>query len=501
MTLSLKAVKRCAGVYMALPLMIFALGWLKLTLALAAGGVLLFGLYAVFVSTRSDVRSIRISWRELALTALVMLVWTHLGGFNGLFYQSGDWPWRNAIFHDLIDYDWPVIYSGKGSALTYYVGFWLPAALLGKAAGALCGEVMAWRVGRGALWLWTALGLMIIWLMLVLWIGADTRRRRALSLFVFVFFSGLDILGALYSGRLETVTAADVMHLEWWMEDGKQFSSITTCLYWVFNQSVVPWMCVMFFLTERDERHYVFLAVCCLCCGPLPCVGLAMCMLAVCIQRLIRSIRSGEGIKALKAIFSPGNLAMLLFVLPLGAYYLGNVSVSETAHSTLTLLERLKTYFTRDLLVFYLLEAGIWLALLGWEHRREALFWCVALSLLMIPFFHLGSSEDFCMRVSIPGVFVLMALCARSLCTRPAWRSMKTASRLRLAALVCALLLGAATPCMEIARGVYHVYRAGTVRLSQDTIGSIANLEEAGNFTSENYEETLFYRMFAKRTS
>lgn len=501
MTLSLKAVKRCASAYMALPLMIFAFGWLKIGWALAAAAVILIGLYGVLVSTEDERRSLHISARELMLAALFMLLWTHLGGFNGLFYQSRDWPWRNAIFHDLIDYDWPVIYPQRGSALTYYIGFWLPAALMGKVAGALCGEVMAWRVGRGALWLWTALGLLIIWLMLLFWVQANTKRRRVLSLFVFVFFSGLDIVGALYSGRLEMVTAADVLHLEWWMEDGKQFSSITTCLYWVFNQSVVPWMCVMFFLTEEDERHYVFLAVCCLCCGPLPCVGLAICMLAVCVQHLLRSLRTGAGIGALKPIFSLGNLTMLLLVLPLGAYYLGNVSVVETAHDTLPLFERLKAYFTRDLLVFYGLEAGIWLALFFREHRREAHFWCVAVSLLLIPFFHLGTSEDFCMRVSLPGVFVMMALCARYLCTRPAWKNMKRTSRLHLAAVVCALLLGAATPCMEIARGIYHVCAAGTVRLSQDTIGSIANLAEAGNFTSENYEETLFYRIFAKSAS
>lgn len=497
MTVRLKTLKKCACVYMALPLFAFIAGWLRLPAALISGAAALAGLTYAIRSAAGEERRMQIGAWELAALILVVLLWTYLGGLNGLFYQSSDWNWRNAVYHDLIDRAWPVVYPEKGSALSYYIGFWLPPALLAKLAGAMGGAVWAWRVARMALWLWAALGLTITILMLMLWAAADTKGRRAAVALTFVFFSGLDVVGALLSGRLALVTAPETLHFEWWMPDGKQYSSITTCLYWVFNQSIVSWMAVMLFLCEKDERNYVFIALSCLCCGPLPCVGLAVCMVVRCGQRLLRSFRAGEGHRAFQAVFSPGNLIALIVVIPLGLYYLSNMAVTHTAGSALPLMTRLGNYFlSRSFWAFFVLEAGIWLALLGWEHRREALFYGVAVSLLIIPFFHLGASEDFCMRVSIPCVMILTAWCARYFCTRPAVRAMSRRARLRFAAVLAAFVIGAATPCMEIYRGIYHAVTEKTIRLAQDGIGSIASLEKSENFTAENYDKSAFFRFF-----
>lgn len=39
----------------------------------------------------------------------------------------------------------------------------------------------------------------------------------------------------------------------------------------------------------------------------------------------------------------------------------------------------------------------------------------------------------------------------------------------------------------------------GTFHLAQDGIGSIANLDEAGNFTAQNYEKSVFFAYLAAR--
>lgn len=65
------------------------------------------------------------------------------------------------------------------------------------------------------------------------------------------------------------------------------------------------------------------------------------------------------------------------------------------------------------MLVFYLLDAGIYLLLLWRQNRRSWLFYTCAVSLFIIPFFKVGQGCDFCMRVSIPAIFILMTLCAR----------------------------------------------------------------------------------------
>ena len=72
---------------------------------------------------------------------------------------------------------------------------------------------------------------------LLVYLRADTGKKQGIGLLFLIFFSGMDILGALYSSRLPDLLAYDAMHLEWWTNDF-QFSSLTTCLFWVFNQTV-----------------------------------------------------------------------------------------------------------------------------------------------------------------------------------------------------------------------------------------------------------------------
>jgi len=175
MRLTHRTLKTAALAYLALPVLIFACGFLKWPLAAAACAAMLLG----FLYARRDNFEIRYEktltvgvWQLTALAGVILL-WTYLGGLNGLFFQSDDWPWRNAIYHDLVEKDWPVIYPERGSALVYYIGFWLPPALVAKLAGWVTGSaVWAWRAARGALWLWSALGLLLIALMLMLCTGA-----------------------------------------------------------------------------------------------------------------------------------------------------------------------------------------------------------------------------------------------------------------------------------------------------------------------------------------
>ncbi len=53
------------------------------------------------------------------------------------------------------------------------------------------------------------------------------------------------------------------------------------------------------------------------------------------------------------------------------------------------------------------------ICLLWRQNRRSWLFYTCAVSLFIIPFFKVGQGCDFCMRVSIPAIFILMTLCAR----------------------------------------------------------------------------------------
>lgn len=51
---------------------------------------------------------------------------------------------------------------------------------------------------------------------------------------------------------------------------------MTTCLFWVFNQTVVPWLMTLCVLNEKSVENYALLGLLALPFGSLPFVGLAV---------------------------------------------------------------------------------------------------------------------------------------------------------------------------------------------------------------------------------
>ena len=65
-----------------------------------------------------------------------LLIWVILSGIGSFLYQNSDFTHRNPIYHDLCNYNWPVLYnlsqSSVHAALSYYFSWWLPPALIAK---------------------------------------------------------------------------------------------------------------------------------------------------------------------------------------------------------------------------------------------------------------------------------------------------------------------------------------------------------------------------------
>ena len=84
-----------------------------------------------------------------------------MGGYG---YQTGDWAKHGILLKDLVDYPWPVFYEYYGATIgvTYYVAYYLPAAVIGKVGGLV--------LANQFLVLWTLLGLIlaIFWFALVI---------------------------------------------------------------------------------------------------------------------------------------------------------------------------------------------------------------------------------------------------------------------------------------------------------------------------------------------
>lgn len=271
-------------------------------------------------TTEENDRTIPLSL--IVLVALVALLWCVLGGQGGIWFQNGDWDGRNAVFRDLITHDWPVVYEYDGAALCYYVAHWLPSALVAKLLVLVLGGEAAWMPSNLVLLIWTATGVTLLFLLVIDLLDLRSRKMALLGMLVLMLFSTPDAAGMVLAGT----TSRAHTHIEWWALNA-QFSSITTCLFYVFNQVVIPWICTLLFLRERTPARYLLLWVACLLAGPLPAIGLAALMLG---EGLSQLIASQERPALLRSVVSRPNLLALPSVLAIGLFYLSTTAYEPT---------------------------------------------------------------------------------------------------------------------------------------------------------------------------
>jgi hypothetical protein len=556
MTFSYSKLKKIAFLLLALPTLVFALGFLRLWVALPVAALLIFA-YVWSIRREKgeegeDYQLYLRPWQLLVLLCVIAL-WCALSGLGNFYYQSSDWAARNAIFRDLIRFDWPVIYDVSNTALVYYIAFWLPAALFGKLAaffGADLGHAFA--VGNVALLVWSVINMLVIALLILLYVRAHSVKCFFITLAIFIGFSGLDIIGALCH-RMFGVEIP--YHLEWWT--AYQYTSMAACLGWVFNQAIPAWLTVICFLHEKKMRNYALLLVLCAACAPLPCIGLAVYMLAKLAVGVVRACREKCITDLIKEVLTPQNLIAAVVLLPIWlTYYMTNLAVSAdrgllisepdrlalgillalcaiaigiaillyrkgrewryaaVVAATLLLLfvwGNFNLEINRKYLFAMILELSAYLALLAWGYRGTLLYRVAFFSAVLCPLFSVGTAFDFCMRASIPTVFILMILCMQflfehedAITLRREIPAQKRVPRILCFLLIAALLIGSVTAMREFFTGFYAVATEGKLAVVNDHIYTYNRTFEgirygaALNFTAANYAETAFFRFFAK---
>ena len=550
MTLSYTAVRRAALVLLALPCLVFVLGMLRPLVAIPVALLLLLALFFAARPGESAHKAISLSPRTLLLLLLLSAFWCWQAGIGNLYYQSADYAARNAVFRDLITFRWPVLYPNKNSALVYYIGFWLPAALVGKCLLPF-GENVAFLGGNLALYVWATISALVLFLLLAHLLGCKSERRLLLAVGVFVLFSGLDAIGTLCNTLFVGHPFPD--HLEWWAFYF-QFSSHTTALFWVFNQALPCFLATLLFLAEQRVRAWVLILSCTLCSAPFACVGLGALMAVRFLSLLLSAAKEGGARALWGELLTPHTLIPALTLLPLFfLYYKTNLAFAMTKLPSvrvwhvllllacvLALLLCLLGYrtlarrgcaprptrlfavllllflctaplvFSRAEPIYYaflLLECGIYFALLYPDHYADSLYYGAMAVLVLCPLFVIGTSADFSMRVSLPAICVLCVFCIRSLLAfleAHELRSLSTRRRLLGILLCVALCIGALTPLAEFLRGLVSVIREGDLLLINDAYGTMSGIFPNGigstdkNFIAWDYTKTFFFRYLAK---
>lgn len=504
--MKIKIWKLQAASYFALllPSVLFILGWVRTIIAIPMV-LALFAAY--FFIVRHAIKKydavFEMDKKSIITVAVLMLVWCYISGHGGFFYQSNDHHWRNAIFRDLINLDWPVIYERSDTSLVYYIGFWLVPALFGKISALFTTAETAWLVANIAMFIWSFIFLFLISLLVCYCTKSVTFKKVLLANLILIFFSGMDILGILITKSWDVTAVPN--HLEWWAVE-YQYSSNSTQLFWVFNQSTPAWLATALFLAEKDVKNFVFLCLSILACSPFPLVGLFLLLLCVGIQFMLRSIREDRFKDFLKDAFSPQNLIATVVILPVFyLYYKGNVAIETTGFRFF--MGNMK-YGEINVLIRYILFCILefaFLALMLYDkNRKKPLYWFTIISLFVLGAFRMGTAADFAMRATIPALFVLMVFTIRHFNdniyihkAKVRYLCLKKSS----ITIIAVLLIGTVTPLTECFRAFNAVYKTGKIDLKADRIVTFSDkpVKDYKNFMAEHYQETNFYQYLQKK--
>lgn len=524
--------------YVLLPIVLFALLWLRpaagisVALATVAAGILALGpafldrmpwlgsragwrgvkLPTPFarISEGKD-RSLQLGWKALLALVAVAVAWCFFGGQGSMWAQSADWTVRNAVFQDLIVRPWPVVYDGGTTALVYYVNHWLVPASIARVAFLVSGSAsLALELGNLLLLAWTSAGVLLVELFVLVLLKASNIKAMVFAIALLVLFSGMDALGLLmrllFAAPDPSLAVWDqsnwsFMHLEWWAGEGAyQFSSNTTLLFWVFNQTVIPWLCTCMLLLSRSLSSAALLVVACLAAGPYAGVGLAVIALVLAGASLLENAREGSLGAWIRNLWSPVNILAVVPAIVYAAYFLCNQSIG-TSGERLDAFGALPGVDIATLALFLFLEAGAYAAIVGTAFWREPLFWAVGATLLAAPFIHIGSAYEFCCRATMPALFCLMLLCGAFLMKSASDHGSRSkGGRIAVWALVVCLAVGVVTPMVEFARGAFAVFDKGVegaVQAPSDLAGAKVEEGKPNNFKAVVHQDVLYFKLFA----
>ena len=460
--------------YLFFPVLIFVLGWCNLPTVLLGIPLLCISCYLLcknapklWVPQNSKQKALLIS------IALISLLWVCSSGIGALVFQNLDHNCRNPLFEMLVQNHWPVVVdTGGGTAiLTYYIGFWMPSALLGKLLHSV-------QMGYYCQIAWATIGIFIFFYLVL----ACLKRKNYLPILIFIFFSGLDALGHVLLNNLEPL-AQPISHLEWWFPYF-QFSSFTTQLFWVFNQAIPAWVAVLLMYHERNNKNLIFLYACLFLQSTLPAIGLFPFVMYWYLKNGTSFLFLKSGLVHLKKVilssFTFQNIIGGILITIISFSYLsGNVSGAHRSLLSPSLLQ-----FCTWLGSFFLAEAGLFLLCLYKHQRHNILFYLTLVCLLLYPFIKVGASADFCMRATIPPLVLLYIMVVQNIESY----SFKKRQPFAYYVLVVLLCIGSVTPLHEFSRTFY---------LTSKGITKVAPALSFNNFFGWT-QDNLFLKYFGK---
>jgi hypothetical protein len=469
-----KTLRLVVYLYILLPIILFFCGWTKWFIALPAVAAII---YSIFVWLRADAhlwkpKTDKNFWFTVGLIFFVISLWVYFSGIGGLVFQNTDHICRNEIFNLLVEKKWPVVSTFEASTgtstrfMTYYLGFWLPSAVVGKIFGLTAGYYF--QV------IWAILGVAIVYYLICERLGYVS----VYPLIGMIFFSGLDIVGC-FLMNIDINNLATWRHFEWWAEYF-QYSSMTTQLFWVFNQAIYGWVLTLLILRQKDNRHIILIWSC----GLLECTFPFVGMIPFLIYKLLQNRTSYRDLFTVENVVAGGFIGIISFY-----YVLDNAAAGAEGQSS---------YMTKGYIfiyvIFLLIEVGLYAMAIYRYQNKNILYWICLITLAICPLIHVGMAYDFCMRASVPALLIFMILYFET------WKKTYVeGNKIAFSVILILFLLGSVTPIGEINRTVKEtraLYESGNQIIKE--VNSEEDIMTSINFSGKT-EDSFFYKYLARK--
>ena len=497
--------------FLTVPLFMFFLGYLRLSvgipLTLIFAGIVLY----CVSDCLNDPDGLKLSRQDTDLKipvsyiigfAVTALALSFVSGVGEYIFTIQDHPYRRAILRDLIDYDWPVIYnystqtnpevreifgivSGE-RAFSYYFIYWMPAALAGKMFG--------FEFGNFVLFLWNSLG---IFLSLIASCAA-IKRFTAWVAFMYIFFSGLDVIPNFVYLFNE--------YGSWrWFEGYVPVLSYVSNfreLASVYNQMVPCFLVVALLLISNNTRSMGLTAGILFGYSPWAVFGILPVVGALLFGKKLRAEKLSKNIMN---VLSPVNIASALLLLTvLGSYYMSNAAATDYKGFAWETFDS-PVLFIPTYLIFVAVEVLPFVIILYKTMRKDPVFWASAAALLLIPLYQVTGMNDFCMRCSMPALFVFCIYLSGVVSgVMDEKNTPKTGKGWLKSAAVMLTVILMTFPTLLNLFVIFGSVIQGEPNNKED-IGSFGNINNAEyaeviqeQFFAKDFESSFFYRYFAK---
>lgn len=489
-----KALTGATILYLGLPVVLFLAGWLRPSLAipLAAGTT-----WAMVTIVRQWPQGTRpgISRRHLFTLVAAALVLAWLTGAGGFGYQTTDWWKHNAILHDLTTQPWPVRYKADTDfGLTYYLGYYLPPALIGKMFG--------WWAANVANLLWTAAGITLV----LRWLVELVGRRNHAGLAVVAALGGLDVVGWLVFEPISGTSPPIFVQyegIELWNGNFVMPTPLTHLL-WATNHALGGWLAMAFImhsvLIRGDRRSVIFVGAACTLWTPLVALGIAPFVL----WDLLRNpselrTKLKEMATAVNAVGAVIGLVLLTYyaakLAPMPAQLTGALDpafvfakprLPETSAWALAVGFGLFAVLEVAVVFGAVAQTGVLRPL----ERR----WFRVAAVVFIAFIpiRVGENHDLLLRSTMPAMFMLAVLAARSLPRLPARSVHRTV-------FLVVMFIASLTSLLEIRRNLAEPQFPFHSFSNADAVPSVPSVYGGSEYMSQYTASTdsFFFRVLA----